>query len=197
MRVLDAGCGPGTIALLVAKKAREVVAVDASPAMLSAARENARVARYANLQFMQRDVGDPGLADLGAFDAIICSSVLEYVEDPEPVLEGFSRMLREDGVLILSMPNRRSIYRAMERLLFRLMGRPRYLAFVANRWTQQRVTAVLISNEFRIAEAVHYGQVPGLSRIFGWLRVPQYADTLYAIVAVKRNDGQVTVAREP
>ena len=186
MRVLDAGCGPGLIGLLAAGKAHRVVAVDASPAMLSAARENARSAGSTTIQFVQADVSDAAIADHGPFDAILCSSVLEYVKAPETVLIGFSRMLDTNGVLILSMPNQHSLYRAAERLSYRLFRRPRYFRYVANRWTLERLTKELARRDFDVSEIVFYGRIPGVSRIFGWFRATHLVDTLYAIVAHRR-----------
>ena len=186
MRVLDAGCGPGLIGLLAAGKAHRVVAVDASPAMLAAAQGNARRVDCTTIDFVQADVSNSAIADRGPFDAILCSSVLEYVEAPEAVLIGFSRMLDPNGVLILSMPNRRSLYRLAERLSYTLSGRPRYLRYVANRWTLRRMVQELARHGFEVNDVVYYGRVPIISKVFGWFGVAHLVDTLYAIVAHRR-----------
>jgi len=39
--VLDLGCGPGSVALALAERGRDVIGVDANPAMVDAAREAA------------------------------------------------------------------------------------------------------------------------------------------------------------
>src|SRR5215475_6475989 len=48
----------------------------------------------------------------GCCDAILCSSVIEYVLDPDELLRSFRRALRPSGVLIISYANRSSLWRA-------------------------------------------------------------------------------------
>jgi len=40
----------------------------------------------------------------GSFDAILCSEVLEHIPDPVKAIAEFSRLLKPDGVLILTAP---------------------------------------------------------------------------------------------
>jgi SAM-dependent methyltransferase len=56
----------------------------------------------------------------GGFDGILCSSVIEYVPDPERLLREIQRTLRDDGVLVISIATRSSIIRQVERLIRRL-----------------------------------------------------------------------------
>jgi 23S rRNA (uracil1939-C5)-methyltransferase len=58
-RVLDLFCGLGNFALPLAQRAREVLAVEAVPAMLERARLNARGNGLDNLRFVQADLGQP------------------------------------------------------------------------------------------------------------------------------------------
>jgi SAM-dependent methyltransferase len=41
----------------------------------------------------------------GAFDAILCTEVFEHIPYPIETLEEFSRLLKEDGILILTAPS--------------------------------------------------------------------------------------------
>jgi 23S rRNA (uracil1939-C5)-methyltransferase len=58
-RVLDLFCGLGNFALPLAQRSREVLAVEAVPAMLERARANAQNHGLHNLHFVQADLGQP------------------------------------------------------------------------------------------------------------------------------------------
>ncbi len=99
--VLDAACGAGYGSAHLARKAKSVVGVDLSDETIARARR-----RYAlpNLEFRVGDVGR--LPDPDASYDVICSfETIEHVDDPEQVLSELARVLRGDGVLLVSTPN--------------------------------------------------------------------------------------------
>lgn len=77
-RVLDFGCGPGNLALALANAgAREVVGVDESRAMIDSARARLESDPRPAARRVRLVVGDEStLAELGRFDAALCSLVL-------------------------------------------------------------------------------------------------------------------------
>jgi SAM-dependent methyltransferase len=56
-----------------------------------------------NAEFRLADLGDPlpFLAD-ASFDAVLCALALHYIRDWVPVLQEFKRILRPDGVVVMS-----------------------------------------------------------------------------------------------
>jgi SAM-dependent methyltransferase len=52
----------------------------------------------------------------GAFDVVVSAGVLEYVTDAAAVLRGVHGLLRPGGTLIVSMPNRASLFRMLSRM---------------------------------------------------------------------------------
>ncbi len=102
-RVLEAGCGEGYGAAILARHAREVVGVDYDEAALAIAR---REHRAPNLEFRALNLLDLARQMPGGFDAVTNFQVLEHLEDPAPFLEAAARCLRPGGVLILTTPNR-------------------------------------------------------------------------------------------
>jgi SAM-dependent methyltransferase len=101
-RVLDAGCGTGYGAgMLRAAGATEVVAVDLSEAVIEVARNDAP-------EGVVCEVGD--LRSLSypddSFDLVVCFEVIEHVEEQDRVLDELARVLRPDGLLLISSPNR-------------------------------------------------------------------------------------------
>jgi ubiquinone/menaquinone biosynthesis C-methylase UbiE len=99
LRVLDAGCGPGAYAEWLVEHGAQVVAVDASPAMLAHARQ--RVSDRAT--FHLADLSQPlDFLEDGSFDLVIAPLVLDYLEDWRGVLGELRRVLKPGGVLVFS-----------------------------------------------------------------------------------------------
>ncbi len=100
-RVLDVGCGPG---LLCAEMAQTVgitgavVGVDTADSMLRIAGRNRN--GLGQLSILPGEATALP-ADDGAFDAVVCIQVLEYVPDVAAALAEFRRVLRPGGRLLL------------------------------------------------------------------------------------------------
>ncbi|MGH8172481.1 MAG: class I SAM-dependent methyltransferase [Rhodanobacteraceae bacterium] len=102
-RVLDAACGEGYGSALLADAAAEVVGVDIDAASVAHARE--RYGQRANLSYQ---VGDATALDFppGRFDVIVSFETLEHVAAQVELLAGFARALTDDGLLIVSSPDK-------------------------------------------------------------------------------------------
>jgi ubiquinone/menaquinone biosynthesis C-methylase UbiE len=94
-RVLEIGCGTGSIAIRLAPHAGEWTATDFSPEMLRIAR--AKPAPK-NLRFVLADAGSA--FDGGPFDAICAFQVLHLVEDLPGVLSRVHANLKPGGLLM-------------------------------------------------------------------------------------------------
>ena len=103
-RVLDAACGEGYGSNLLAGHAREVVGVDVSDDAIRHARARYLPAR-ANLRFEQADATTLPFAD-GSFDAVVSFETLEHLAAHEQLVAGFARVLVDDGVLLISSPDK-------------------------------------------------------------------------------------------
>ena len=99
-RVLDAACGPGIYAELLADRGAEVVGFDASEKMVTLARERLRgraEVRRANLEEpLEWLEGD-------SFDLVVSALAMDYVEDWGVPLSEFYRVLKPAGKLVFSV----------------------------------------------------------------------------------------------
>ena len=59
----------------------------------------------AGVEFFKRDLDRDDLADLGTFEAIICSDVFEHLINPAFALDSIADALASDGVLLTHVPN--------------------------------------------------------------------------------------------
>lgn len=81
MRVLDAGCGPGVLAIALARRGAEVVAVDLAGSLLEVAR--ARIAQESLRGRIELRLGDMLDPALGTFDYVVAMDSLIHYELPD------------------------------------------------------------------------------------------------------------------
>ncbi len=87
-RVLDLGCGEGLLAARMAAAGIDVVAVDASAAMVEAARRRGIAAELMDARELSFDA---------EFDAVFSNAVLHWVRPPEAAIAGVRRALKPGG----------------------------------------------------------------------------------------------------
>jgi ubiquinone/menaquinone biosynthesis C-methylase UbiE len=113
--VLDFGGGTGAISSALTRRGFQMTVCDLSEGMLAAGKRlySSQEIKWVllpkewkSLPFVERQ-----------FDAVIASSVFEYLEDVENVLAECGRVLRPHGKLIFSVPNPRHGIRRLERIL--------------------------------------------------------------------------------
>ncbi len=100
---LDAACGSGYGAAFLADKVRSVCGVDVNENAIDYAKS-----RYhnGNLKYRRADLQSQLPFPDGAFDAITSFETLEHVENQDFMLSEFHRVLKNDGILVISSPDR-------------------------------------------------------------------------------------------
>lgn len=103
MRVLDAGCGVGSITIGLAKVVApgEVVGIDISEASLVTARSSAETQGLSNVRFELADVTALPFDD-ASFDAAFAHALLQHVESPAAALAEMRRVLRPGAIIGLA-----------------------------------------------------------------------------------------------
>ena len=88
-KVLDVGCGAGTLSYSIAKKAQKVIGIDISKSKINRAK-----ARYSkeNIEFIQADILQYEFDE--KFDYIILSNILEHIEDRYSILNKFKPLTK-------------------------------------------------------------------------------------------------------
>ena len=161
-QVLDYGCGPGRLSLLLAQQGFAVHGVDTSDGMVEQARRIVRpglTMDFATIQ--QADEALPAQA----YDAIVCSSVIEYVPDASTLLQGFHRALRADGRLLISYANASSHYR-QQWMKQHSAGNP-MAPSQQHVWTWPEFSALLGRNGFAAVTRPRYYESPADRPVLG------------------------------
>lgn len=104
-QVADVACGEGYGAALLAASAKTVIGVDISAEAIAHARS-----RYAGIPTLTFEVGDATNLVLPdrSIDVITSFETLEHLHAQDALVAGFARVLTDDGVLLISSPDKRT-----------------------------------------------------------------------------------------
>jgi O-antigen biosynthesis protein len=103
-RVLDLGSGEGFGAAILADAASEVVGVDIDERTVEHARLNWS---SPSISFEVASALDLSAFEPGSFDAVVAFEIIEHLSDQSRMLAEIARVLADDGLLIISTPDRR------------------------------------------------------------------------------------------
>ncbi len=126
---VDLGCGSGVLCRELLALGASVVAVDGSRRMLAHAREQMGSEDAGRVNWIQSDVQSIDALKNVAFNGVLCSSVIEYLDRPDALLKEVARILSPGGVLVISLPPTLSTVRAFQkgiRAFMSMFGKDRF-----------------------------------------------------------------------
>lgn len=100
--ILDVGCGAGLLCEPLARLGAAVTGVDAAPENIEAAQLHADKMGL-NISYK---AGELSQQNLGKFDVVTSMEVIEHVNDPMDFIMTLTQHLHDDGIMLLSTPNR-------------------------------------------------------------------------------------------
>jgi ubiquinone/menaquinone biosynthesis C-methylase UbiE len=104
LSVLDVGCGTGMTMREILRRGHSVVGVDITEAMLHQAKSVLREFTADRACCILSD-GENIPCEDGAFDVVICVGVLQYLQTDEKSVSEMRRVVRDGGLVILTLPN--------------------------------------------------------------------------------------------
>jgi 2-polyprenyl-3-methyl-5-hydroxy-6-metoxy-1,4-benzoquinol methylase len=104
-KILDVGCGEGSLLKMLKEKGNVVMGIDASASGKAACAEKC----------IECDVVDISRENFEScadhsFDIVLCLETIEHVENPHHCLCEIKRILKENGLFIVSIPNDISLH---------------------------------------------------------------------------------------
>jgi len=178
---LDLGCGDGKLMriLLDASRAQvSLVGVDIDPLETAAALASGVYQRVHTVPGNRIPEGD------GAFDFVFSNSVLEHIDDIDPVMHEIARLLRPEGSFLFTVPGAQ-FHDCLAGPLAPWSDRRRYLETIDRRcahrryWSEADWSACLDRHGMTIAGSRPYLSAPEVQR---WETLSRYtAGVLYAV----------------
>lgn len=103
---LDIGCGRGAVTRILARRARRVIATEVVQEAVQAAAE--ALSDVANVEIRLLDLFAPASEQsefsIQRFDLVLLSEVLEHLEDDLGALQLIRTLLKDEGVLVITVP---------------------------------------------------------------------------------------------
>lgn len=180
--VLDYGSGPGRLARLIAEQGFDVVGVDPSHAMI----REAQSMLDPSLKLSFSEINDEHIGN-NEYDAVVCSSVIEYVPNPRDLLIEFRNRLRVGGHLVISYANKHSLWGIYFRQRYK--AQLPHLKRQVNVWTTKEFKCLLEASGLQpisrpvFYEAAPFDKRPAISILSSFF----FIGTLGMIVAKKSN----------
>ena len=163
-KILDLGCGEGTLALEIAKSGAEVVGVDLSEEMAEIAREkgvDAFVASVTDLPFCEE------------FDAVFSNAVLHWVKESRTAVKNIAGSLKKGGRFVAEFGGEGNVAHIVEAMQEVFTMHPEYGTFEAMWYFpgDKAYTKLLEEEGFRVEYAELIPRPTPIDDIANWLMV--------------------------
>lgn len=111
--VLDLGSGNGQNTLKVSRVAKKVIGMELDPNLLEIAKKFAKNKK--NIVFKKANLEKKLKVKNNSFDKIIFLDVLEHIVNRNLILTEVHRILKSDGLLLLSVPNAQTSWKKLQK----------------------------------------------------------------------------------
>ena len=161
-RILDVGCGPGMTVAGTMAKGGKFFGIDLAKEMLLEC-----VNIFDRLGTLNLSLGNIKRLPFSeaSFDVIFCLGVLEYIPESEIAIQELYRILKKDGILIVSMQNEFSPYRLWDRHVYRsnIVNRMRKMIWgtrsellLERTMSLRKIQKLLLNNQFIVKDYLYY-----------------------------------------
>ncbi len=190
--VLDVGCGSGRIAMELAGRNAIVFGTDISERMIRYAKRTAdtsaspvRYTRGSATSLPYRN---------STFDVVVSASVVEWIDQDQQAILEMARVLKPGGKILISVPNRKSFFRLLEKWQFKskllcrhfVSVKLGYLEHQKHQYTVTTISKMLHRASFAVDRVAYYaGPASTIGFIRRLNRFPSFGMLMF-ILASKR-----------
>jgi 2-polyprenyl-3-methyl-5-hydroxy-6-metoxy-1,4-benzoquinol methylase len=125
-KLFEIGCGTGKL-LNKLKSDYEVSGMDISPSAILFAKKSTGLKNLKVFNIEKENF-------LGKYDIIIAFDVLEHLKNPSLVLEKIKKALKQNGVLIFSVPNNYGLFGSLMTKFFNFIDKTHISTYPRDKW---------------------------------------------------------------
>jgi 2-isopropylmalate synthase len=163
-KILDIGCGEGTLAMEIEKRGAKVIGVDMSQAMVD----------FSNDKGVETYVGSvTDLPYLGQFDGVFSNAVLHWVKDARPAIQNIARTLKSSGRFVCEFGGEGNVFHLVSAMEEVFVNHPEFGEF-DNPWyfpSVEEYRALLESEGFRVEYIEIIPRPTPMDDIANWLDI--------------------------
>ena len=165
-RVMDIGCGDGSISLPLLTSTSQLTLLDLSASMAALAKANVREDLVGNVEVRNEDFMAASF-EPKSFDLIVSVGVLAHVDSVDDFLAKIAGLLRPGGSLILEFTDSRHVVGRMERFAGRLKEVIAPAKYSTNRLSFRPVSELFDRHGMRLEAVFRYARIPipGIERV--------------------------------
>jgi 2-polyprenyl-3-methyl-5-hydroxy-6-metoxy-1,4-benzoquinol methylase len=101
--VLELACGPGTLAIYLAGRVKEIHAIDISGKMIARAERKAAEQKVNNIHFAHTTIYEVGYPN-NSFNVVMAFNILHLLKDAQETVQRINQLLKPGGYFISSTP---------------------------------------------------------------------------------------------
>lgn len=158
-RILDIGCGNGSISLPLLNARNRLTLVDMSSAMLSIARSNIPSGLAPNVETLNENFMTARLAP-GSYDLILCIGVLAHSDSPSALIDKVTSLVRPGGTIIMESTDGSHFLNRITQLYHRFLASIGRLAYPFTITSSAEVVQMFNHRNFQLRTIFRYN-LPG------------------------------------
>ena len=184
-RVLDVGCGDGSISLPLLPRCKHLTLLDLSSKMLALAQKNIPYDRWNDVDMINGSFIGSNLSPR-SFDLILCIGVLAHVDSPAAILAEITRLAKPGARVILEFTDSFHFWGVPVVLYQKLLKLLRPEPYALNRLRRRQIIRLCRENGFETSAVYRYGLPPLGSSLFAGQQ-GKYQITRYLFGPSNRN----------
>lgn len=164
-RMLDIGCGDGSVSLQFLDSGNILTLMDLSDNMLALARQNCPPEQIEQVTFINQDFLDYQPEKL--YDVILCFGVLAHVPDVSVAIKQLSYLLRPGGLCLVQFTDQDQWMARLQWMVYywQRHWKDNY-RYSVNPITEAAIIALVKGNGFQVIDAFRYSfLMPGMGRL--------------------------------
>jgi 2-polyprenyl-3-methyl-5-hydroxy-6-metoxy-1,4-benzoquinol methylase len=187
LRILDIGCGDGSISLPLLTETTRITLLDLSSNMLSIARSKVPLEIAENVETINQDFSAAHF-ESQSFDLIVCIGVLAHVNSPAEFIAKIVSLLKPGGSIVIECTDASHILTRMFSLFRKVCGLWRPTTYPLNAVSSRDVTKMLERYCMHPKATFRYvAPFPGCHRLFSQESLQKYNRQIFGAPGTNRN----------